>query len=210
MQMYCSKSCANEENWTCDNYTENSLGHYACDICDCSLNKYKDPFYTAEFISGRKRWYCVACEEAAEKDIKDKTTRNLEFHNEDSFGETPKPKVEHCSQCDCELTDLTGCYAAEDELLCPKCFDAVGKCPKCDNDCELDGKCFDCEIAKCPEICWRNAMGNYTERLCSDVYINVYVNSNCRKLRPDEELLLNEIYLRSGNKSRNPYIFRLL
>jgi len=211
MQMYCSKYCANEESWTNDHYTENNyIGHYACNMCDCVLNKYKDPYYTAELIPecddeiGRKWWYCMTCEEVAEEHIKDKTTRNLEFHNEDKcnsaelfniiFGEVipvvaEKEGIGFCSDCREELVE--GYYWSRPDRnlkFCADCGEWVlneeeedpdnlsnfermriqvqnedsfgevlpvvvekAKCPKCDNHYEPDGKCFDCEIAKCPD-----------------------------------------------------------
>ena len=67
-----------------------------------------------------------------------------------------------CSQCDCDLTDLTGCYAAEDELLCPECFDAVGKCSQCKGDIDdafqiklEEAKMLDGRGEVCCEKCWK-------------------------------------------------------
>ena len=102
-------------------------------------------------------------------------------------------------------------------------LDANCRCEKCselyDKFCWAMKDADDSEVIKKPrklsdcdhaEICWRKAMGNYTDRCCSDVYRNVFVNNNERELRPDEKQLLYEIYLRSGGRSRNPFIFRLL
>jgi len=57
------------------------------------------------------------------------------------------------------------------------------------------------------ETAFKNAMGDYTTRTCDDVYRNVYVNSNCRKLCDWEKDLLNQIFIRSDKFSSNPFIF---
>ena len=57
------------------------------------------------------------------------------------------------------------------------------------------------------EIAFKNAMGDYTTRTCDDVYRNIYVNSNCRKLCDWEKDLLNQIFIRSDKYSKNPFIF---
>jgi hypothetical protein len=55
------------------------------------------------------------------------------------------------------------------------------------------------------ELCWKKAMGNYTDLSCENVYRNVYVDSGSKRIN-----ILDEIYKRSGGISRNPFIFRLL
>jgi hypothetical protein len=57
------------------------------------------------------------------------------------------------------------------------------------------------------ENAFRNAMGDYTTRTCADVYRNVYVNSNERKLCEEDKALLDEIFKRSGRYSKSPFIF---
>jgi hypothetical protein len=90
-------------------------------------------------------------------------------------------------------------------------------CVRCDkgscregfiNDKKLCEKCDEETIHY--ELCWRKAMDEITNRSCVDVYKNIFVNSEERELRPSEEYLLNEIYLRSGGQSRNPFIFAFL
>jgi hypothetical protein len=57
------------------------------------------------------------------------------------------------------------------------------------------------------ELEWFKNMGDYTDRKCEDIYKNIYVNCDARKLTEYENNLLNTIYTRSGNISKNPYVF---
>ena len=151
VQMYCSKYCANEENWSCDYTEHNYYSHTSCDNCDFRYNKYKDPYYTAELIPEcddelfRRRTYCVACEEAVEEDIKNKITRNLEFHNEDRY-DCVKIKDDDMGLCNVCNKFQPICKFLENDKIeqpCKDCFD----CEDCGNNCEPNGECFDCEIA---------------------------------------------------------------
>ena len=53
-------------------------------------------------------------------------------------------------------------------------------------------------------------MGDYTDRNCGDIYFNVYYNCDTRRLTAYDRDMLNTIYTRSGNISRNPYIFKFI
>ena len=136
-----------------------------------------------KYECGCDRQYCAVCveqhiEEAMDDDEKkrnsylceDESCRHYYAHRNDNCdcdGRdcgfcNPIEVHNHCSQCDCELTDLTGCYAAEDELLCPHCFETVGKCYECGGEIDLafqekleKANMLDGRGEVCCEKCWK-------------------------------------------------------
>jgi len=73
---------------------------------------------------------------------------------------------------------------------------------------KTEEECLDESEAEHAELCYKKAMGNYLRPYlsCKAVY-KLYVTNNKEPIYQD---LLDEIYIRSGYISKNPYIFRLL